>query len=106
MCFLSYYKYSYHFSDGENVGNQGAVDAGIKLVREVLAGNEPQLTHGWTLGDAQADWGNSHQQAAYRAFAHPDPDVIARVQRVERELSNDEDFAPNMDLDFLMVPRP
>lgn len=87
------------------MGNQAAVDAGIKLVREVLAGNEPRLTHGWTLGDAQADWDNSHQRAAYRAFAHPDPDVVTQVQRVERALSEDEDFAPNMDLRFLMVPR-
>jgi hypothetical protein len=87
------------------VGNQAAIDAGIKLVREVLAGNEPRLTHGWTLGDAQADWGNDDQRAEYRAFAHPNSDVVTQVQRVERTLSKDEDFAPNMDLDFLMVPR-
>jgi len=84
--------------------NRAAVIAGTKLVLAILAGEEPLLTEGWSLGEP--DWDNSYQEETYLAFAHPNARVVQDVQRIERTLNPTDEFAPNMDLQFLMVLRP
>lgn len=71
-----------------------AVSVGIDLLRAHIAGGQapPEPTSGWT-----AVYGHVHMRPYLKAYAHPDPRVVKKMEEFCRDLQVDQNYIPRFE---------
>ena len=85
-----------------------AVEAGLDIARRIAAGDEPVLTHGWTIGTEQeCNFCNDWQVANLVGLRHEDRNTLADTRRAAFAMKLSGNLPPNIAVsEFVFIRRP